>query len=1478
MSRKNSSTVVGWSSEATMKPIPPAAIAGARAPRRREERNRMSSHRTREKISELEDAPSFGVVLKGNERNIRKKIDEEESWTRMQIQQLFHFYFEDEVLYPRMQQLQDLIELKERRDIIKEEHTTREILLSTLMETTETLQNISLEIDKLVLLERNQRRTLKEAWVVLSHGNFSTHQLEMQTIETNAGLKIAKMQFVEQKRDAVMKVRVSLPRFQAAAAEITDFETRSRHILSTHEGNIRLSELEMLFASSTLRMKEAFNKIELLLVEEQTIRNPINHQGISLLGRVTDQEMSVRYATDEEQKRCRHRIQYLLVCCLCNMTDWIKREPQLFAIQRWWISILSKTTGRTATLTAIRQFSEEHRHKKWLQNQQNVVISERKRVTRMLRKAEREYATVHTAEAKLQAIAMYEESHRGNIVEDESWQRGELRAEFLFILIDEMIIPSKREMMDVLEPVDRKNIQHSEENIIHNILIQFNHHYRAIRVKESFIASEIHDRHHMEYDEIWNSYLVLHYSMRGEEMNALGTIRLYDSHFNDWQRRNVLLCELLLTTQSDETQSRSSIMSGYQLYVLEVNESLSRPGIWNRQLQQVPRLIEYQESPWRAYLMDIQIQCRLNVLQTMECSYRYRSDIHSDFLLSSLRQQFGEVIKSIREALNSLTPQIVQIQQFYKNIKSNKIGRKATIEWIRTHIRLLHDEQLAALQRKLIKEEIACRHNEIKQEEMALEQEMERRVASEFDDHFNGEAAIREQNLEEERWVWKTISSKLYFDLETTIFTELRMCREHEDYWRIRYIDDEVKYFITVTSNSKQSYLNCAVLPIQRCYRVWTAKKKTLSRISELLEMTSTTREENSRTEKFNEERIEFICIAESHQRELIECFYKGNIQRIYKTDESVCRLSEHQLEKNERIFHYDECSDSFFKAICCDESNSFTTSILDVLDKLMGCHGFSSTEDDARLIFYEDELTKFSLIVVEEEECLRSLLSTSVMKSIATNHLEYSVLSQYKTAIADHAEGLVLLLQEQETDVRNGIEIERTFHFRNLRYSSVEQQSRDHICGSELINFQLITMDDEESVRNIIDTNRLFGLRALYRIRLEAWQRTLLQQDRVRCVLLLLSEIEEAERELVKADYFRQLSFVKLLRTENNERIDNQFMYGNKFLRLCELQEDVHRRSVQQTLLRCQQSIVSNSQGSAFVVLDNSEDIGRDSIYVDEKKWRNRCVIAEESLRLHVTVLPIQRQWMIKLSWMHFKNSISEILKQANKDSRELLTEHTLSMFEYSELSHRHVVSTYEEKDFTSLKYEHSQSLRMLNARIGEQAERLAFEDYETEQRQATRNSEALSRIEVTYTSENQFRQIISNDCWAYFSHIISSSEEETRSRLEPDLESSLKSIHTIHVFEYSVLCLQSEESLERDSVETSETEDFQQVSEAITWMQRGPTEIIESESSIRNEIIALEFKSRECFLEVCHVYTLISLITFLLKINITTRSTMVD
>eukprot|EP01060_Flectonema_neradi_P015054 TRINITY_DN21738_c2_g1_i1.p1 TRINITY_DN21738_c2_g1~~TRINITY_DN21738_c2_g1_i1.p1 ORF type:complete len:683 (+),score=150.73 TRINITY_DN21738_c2_g1_i1:233-2050(+) len=435
---------------------------------------------------------------------------------------------------------------------------------------------------------------------------------------------------------------------------------------------------------------------------------------------------------------------------------------------------------------------------------------------------------------------------------------------------------------------------------------------------------------------------------------------------------------------------------------------------------------------------------------------------------------------------------------------------------------------------------------------------------------------------------------------------------------------------------------------------------------------------------------------------------------------------------------------------------------------------------------------------------------------------------------------------------MRKQLETERTYHFRKLRCSSVEQEARGVIERKEVENFQLLASDEEESVRDIIDTERLFGLRALYRIRLEAWQRALVNQDRLRCVLTILSEVEEAERELVAADYGRQMLFIKLLKTEHIERADNILMASRKYVRLCELQEGVHRQSVQQHLLQSQQSIVSTSQGSAFVVLVKSEEIEREHTISDERKWRNRCVVAEESLRLHIEVLPIQRQWRIKLGWIHFKETVRSIIQEAQNRSRELIAEHTESMFEYSELSHRDIIGTYEEKEFNSLKYDQSNSLLTLKARDNERSERLAFEDSETEIRISANRNEALSRIELVYKFEEDIRNSISQEGWMTFTSIISSSEEETRSQLEPDFESSLRSIFTVHAFEQSIINITSEEGTLRDELLTSEADEFKTVTEMINWIQSAPTEVADREEKARNEITEVEFKARGCFIEI--------------------------
>ncbi|KAJ9456170.1 hypothetical protein DIPPA_11847 [Diplonema papillatum] len=1473
---------IGWraSENVIATPAPPTSEPVGRAPRRQEKDaikdncSPLSCFRAKEKLKELEARPVLGKDLGFRESQERDVIAEEEAWTRTQHIRLFRFYFEDTILYPKLRQLQNVTEVSRRRDISRLELSVRQNFVHDFGEVATTLAAVSEQLDIITTLESLQRSTTVDLWMTSFSRMTASCAMGAELLRAVDEIEVqeedSRTLFAQQKRNEAEIVERCAIEGEAQQALCRALQDHLRS-LCENENDMRqhmaAAERDARFdlASSNLTwmalsvMGQSEN--HLLLRKETMERFSLAATLLPCSLRLVEQrEILARTWVSTTEAESRRRVNGERQQIRGDLTLWIGSTQQVELIQKWWLAARAFLIGRRATNAKIGEWCRAHRHDKFFAKKRADLKRHRLHVVQQLADAEEEAASLYTLRARIVALHKEEDIERVGVVNDETWQRKQIHADFLFVLIDEMLTPARRWLAKNDEPLDRRSIATEEATSRRSLNAYQRSDNAAIHARGRILAEVKSRAVKLSFYELLARADIRQKQVK--DMESLSRTILHCRHrvahtkIDDAARHAAKLC----TVVQEESMGRLRLRRLCKHFFLELEEYAARPLIYYEELRAFTTCLEHSEAFDRIIVESQRADMFSGSLQLFE--HDTRAEIIS--LEHEARKDLISVLtKSIQskwELLQAKHDVAVLLQRFFRGVRRRAVGWTASKAWIADRLMVLREKRVLLMKQKEVKEEVEEGRKKLREAESDLMQWRLAKVDERRTRTLRSEDRQRRENEADESLMRKGKLHRFWADAEAMLLEEVRRCRTRQEYWRVRIAEDESTAMKQLAQEQSRDRQCTAVLPIQRCCRMHLARKVKKCRIGELIRFVSGPGEETARNAIAAERGSDFAALEEDNERGVI---FESELfdRKIALSDFEKCLRATCVHEQYVAVL-------SSFCRCACDIAEEISRSS-DVekseIKQQMAAEStlatFSCAEQNSRYMYLHLEREERVDLTVLLETAQRTLLAQCAAHAFDAQKLQLDEEAERLLFAREQLHIHESLVCGKESIWRSLLEVERTFDFRRLRCTCSENESRIRVALNEGLYLRLIYEESETTSRYVVEAERFASLRLLYRQRLEGWERALISDACHRNTIDILLLIEQSERDVLLgeeavASEIRGLKQTELLsRTDiYNEATDT---LRGIAVRRCTGAELVTRKRQRQDEAAALRLLLSFSRDLLVSIISSRETNLRTLVANEEDTWRKRHVQAEAALRVHIAVLPIQRQWRCKSSWIVVRKTSDKLYHQFWEEGSALFNEEAANCMWVAEAQRRGIEVVEEQLAFADIVAGEHEKRVAVHLALSLRDIVWRFDAEETVDRFGTKVEEIYSRQNIASTAEEDFRDVICCTehrarCLLDIAGVIRT-EQFYRSFIEVKHRELVSQTRAERLCEEKLLELACSETTRRDLLEEDEAEDWDVMADTIEMFKEAERRVHVQESANRIHLLAGESSAFSHLTMVC-------------------------
>eukprot|EP01064_Diplonema_japonicum_P005324 TRINITY_DN13591_c0_g1_i2.p1 TRINITY_DN13591_c0_g1~~TRINITY_DN13591_c0_g1_i2.p1 ORF type:complete len:928 (+),score=145.31 TRINITY_DN13591_c0_g1_i2:749-3532(+) len=738
----------------------------------------------------------------------------------------------------------------------------------------------------------------------------------------------------------------------------------------------------------------------------------------------------------------------------------------------------------------------------------------------------------------------------------------------------------------------------------------------------------------------------------------------------------------------------------------------------------------------------------------------------------------------------------------------------------------------------------------IKKEEKALYDIVNKQIVLEMAEQVDMEAAARKEMLDEEAWMRKSTWERFLFDAETQLVEDMRTCRDHEEYWRIRIREEERKSRSSVTTAKHYNRREAAVHCIQRGFRCHRARSRRQKEIAAKLYLVSTSVEQRARSLVEGTYDVSVLCTFEEESREAMLIHEGASALDYLAFMESMTRriLLGYYYDEKRQI--YEECSCAFYVPLQKEENAMYQKDLHQVLQDTLGLYFYCEDEIQERGIIANEEFISWLSHINDQEEeqrfclCSEQLAGYAMITAIYEPHAAAS-----NCIVFEYNRQMIAYMGLQGEAQRLAVEVERTFAFRRLRCESLEDEGRVELAAKQFSDLVYLQDCEEYDVRQVIDEHRTRELRLLYRRRLEARERETVTQQYNGSLQHILEQCEEAERGMISNYEAIGSASIALLKIErqNRHQISGSCLSG--MLPLVEQNETIARSDLQGRLFARCSVLMKDSKAVAATILSNCEIGNRAVLEKEEHKWRMLLVSAEESQRMHYVVLPIQRQWRIKCMWLSIRRGAAALLHDFRACAAVVLNDEVLDLYhlreQFERMALEREIAVAASVLFSEERVQH-RSIRLVEVRLEEQ--KVTSED-EQSARGAVQTAEHSAACTIFRASERGLRNITVHDEFMCILQIATSCEGAARQFVDEGASNAYATLLFDATYDIAVFELAKKEYFARSASHQTELDARALLYDTIVWMKTASGKMEYEEEELRCEATNTEAEARRHF-----------------------------
>ena len=270
-----------------------------------------------------------------------------------------------------------------------------------------------------------------------------------------------------------------------------------------------------------------------------------------------------------------------------------------------------------------------------------------------------------------------------------------------------------------------------------------------------------------------------------------------------------------------EWQQRRRVATAAALWTLSVRETLCRRDARCAETGARAALLACGHQAVRRLAVDgARTAGLVELLVAAERSARYRAELARDELVLRTRAAAAAQQQRCAAALATRTPQALQLQRWTRAVLAGAEGGPARRAALRAAFGLLRERRRYAEERAAAAAALAGTRRMIDEEERLVVRDRVRRLSA----WEGGEEMARVGVVGDEAWARGRLRDAFVHDRADLLHVERRMCRQHEEYWRVRIGDDAEEAHKALKAAAATGYVEARVRPLQRFYKKRHAK------------------------------------------------------------------------------------------------------------------------------------------------------------------------------------------------------------------------------------------------------------------------------------------------------------------------------------------------------------------------------------------------------------------------------------------------------------------------------------------------------------------------------------------------------------------------------------------------------------------------------------------------------------------------------